>query len=548
MAKRFVVPAITTVLVLIVALTMWKGYQDSLYTSFLASLTGESGDGGLLPGQPKQPPWERVAQRYPNDWRVQHAWADMAPNAKESIARYNKVIARFSDKAALYAGRVIRYAQIISYGRPEEHWLSGDEAPTNLQKANVPDVERAIAVIREGMKVEPDNAFFNYALAGYLFALRRDEEALAQVAEGARKPRYDSHVRDTGLNRIHLDKLTQDAPLARVVLMVSVLLPHCAKERQVARLVTWYAKEAEKKGDHALALERYGQVMRMGAQIRESAGFIIEALVGVAIEAIGRGRGVKRERPPVGLIGDALKQWQARRQRQIAQEFADYANAHGRSDLAAAAWRSMEEGQETRKIAQWFVGSDRKRGVEEPYAGLARYLRIFIGQVVLEAQAGLAFLMALITALLARRFREKQQVSWLTAFCVAFVCWLPAAVLLYVNCQRVPNPWGWQAIDGPFSPLLLIVAIFLPFVLEDLCWGARVVWMRLRPKGTWRFDSPPLLPRTCIMLMLLSLFTYVVLLAPLKKAANDANAYTEKMAAGEMRLARETWEKAEQGK
>jgi hypothetical protein len=488
------------------------------------------------------PNYEQVIQRYPNDWRAQHAWADLAKDGKEAVARYDKIIARFPDKAALYAGRVIRYAQIVSYSRPEEFWLTGQQPSGELKKADPSDSERAIVAVREAMKVEPDNAFYNYAMASYLFGLHRDDEALAQMAEGARKPRYDSHAHDSALSRIHVDKLAHGTPVSRIAAMSAVLLPHCARERSVARLVVWYGKQAEQKGKHALALERFSHVMRMGEHLIVGSHMLIEALVGVAIEAVGSSRGIKSDKRTRWLNREEMKKWQERQNQQRAQHFADYAAAHGRKDLASAAWASLERARMVKEDWWGYLGGanrERFRNVEEPHAALTRYLRIIVGQSSLAIQAGLALLMAGITALLAWKFREKQQVSWLTAFCVAIVCWLPAAVLLYSNCKRAPNILSMQSAEGPFSPLLLFVSIALPFVLEDICWGARMVWMRLRPKGAWRFDSPPLLPRTCVMIALLSLFTYAALLVPLKRAEREANAYTERVAAGEVQIARE---------
>lgn len=257
---------------------------------------------------------------------------------------------------------------------------------------------------------------------------------------------------------------------------------------------------------------------------------------------------MKRDNPPAQLSGDELKKWQERRQRQTTQEFADYATAHGRADLASAAWSGLQRMRVVKNDwAAYFVGQDRDRfrNVEEPYAAFSRYLRLIVGQAALLVQAGLAFLMALMTALLARRFREKQQVSWLTAFCVAMVCWLPAAVLLYSGCQWMPNPLGMGTGEAGLAAALIGASIFLPFVLEDLCWGARNLWLRLR-RGKWSFDSPPLLPRTGVMLALLSLFTYAALLVPLNRAEKDTNTYIKRIAGSEVQVAREAVEKAKQ--
>ncbi len=58
------------------------------------------------------------------------------------------------------------------------------------------ELEQSIKIARQGRQLEPDNSFFDWMLAYFLFAARRDQEALAALDEGAGKPRYDSHVRD----------------------------------------------------------------------------------------------------------------------------------------------------------------------------------------------------------------------------------------------------------------------------------------------------------------------------------------------------------------
>lgn len=292
------------------------------------------------------PSLKELAQRHPNDVRVLAKAAEEAIDAKVRTQHYDRLIQRFPREVWLIANRLRYTAQ----------WFNDDRAAGELdnllsgypprQKNFTPDeLKQAIAITKKGQQLEPDNSYFDWMLAYFLFTDYRDKEALAVLHEGAKKPRYDDHTLQDLQASIAVRELAR--PLLfeeKFAVSAALVLPHFAKHRHVARLAVWEGVKAERAGDHPRALQIYSDVARLGARMRESSRYLIHSLVAIAIEAIAW-RGVERKLSKAEekrLSALPHRHGAAERARVLSQRFARYAAAHGRADLAEEARRHGE--------------------------------------------------------------------------------------------------------------------------------------------------------------------------------------------------------------
>ncbi len=286
------------------------------------------------------PSLKGIARRYPNDVRVLAKIAEEEGGGytRKTVQKYDRLIQQYPHEAWLVANRLRYTASWFSDDRTArelDHQVS-DVLPR--QKNFMPDeLKQAIAIAQKGRRLEPDNAYFDWMLAYFLFAGYRDKEALLVLHEGAKKPRYDDHTLQDLQASVAVRELAR--PLLfeeKLVVSAALVFPHLAKQRQVARLAVWEGVKAERAGDHERALQIYADVARLGARMRESSHTLIQSLVAKAIEAVAW-QGVERKLSKAEekrLFTLHYPHAPGQRARILSQRFARYAAAHGRADLA----------------------------------------------------------------------------------------------------------------------------------------------------------------------------------------------------------------------
>jgi len=286
---------------------------------------------------------KQLAQRYPNDVRVLAKAAEDA-DPRKTVANYDRLLQRFPDNAWLVANR-LRYTT---------SWFNDDRVAGELdhpgsgypprQKNFTPDeLKQAIAIAQKGQQLEPDNSYFDWMLADFLFADYRDKEALAVLHKAATKPRYDDHTLQDLQASVAVRELVR--PLLfeeKMAVSAAVVFPHFARHRHVARLAVWEGVKAERADDHERALQIYADVARLGARMRESSHYLIQSLVAIAIEAIAW-QGLERKLPKEKEKQmKEQRNYPAEKARLLSKRFTDYAAAHGRADLAEEVRRHGE--------------------------------------------------------------------------------------------------------------------------------------------------------------------------------------------------------------
>lgn len=442
--------------------------------------------------------FKELLRRYPNDVRVQAKAAEEATDSKVRTQRYDRLIQRFPREVWLVANRLRYTAQWFNDDR-----VAGDlqtmpgSPPPRRKNFTAHELAQAIAIAKKGQQLEPDNSYFDWMLAYFLFAAYRDTEALAVLHEGAQKPRYDDHTLQDVQASIAVHELIR--PLLfeeKLAISAALLLPQFAKHRQVARLAVWEGVKAERAGDHARALCIYGDVARSGARMRESSHYLIQSLVAIALEAIAW-QGVERKLSKAEekrLYTLHYRHAPAERARVLSQRFARYAAAHGRADLAAEVRRNGEAVARFREQVHFPV--DIIAGF--PDWKFARVLALRWASAALLPQLLLtAFVWVVLSVILWRKqvfggsVRSLDIASSVLVGGCASALWMVAAIRLGAGGGRLLH--GDNGADAAIAALGVLVAV-TPALLGAVYCAAATTWRHRRTLQAAKMLSKKYIP------------------------------------------------------
>jgi len=228
---------------------------------------------------------------------------------------------------------------IAGVGSPDEDEFYGVYRPSSSttepprKNFTSAQLKHLIALAERGRRLEPDNCYFDWVLACFLFAARRDADALDVLHAGTRKPRFDSHLKDDMREAIGVAELARPLLIEeRIGVATSQYLDNSDKYRHVTHLALWPGVRAESAGDHARALTIYSDVARIGARMQDGEALHDEAIEGLRLQ-LKAWAGWKRRLPGGSWQGNMPDATVI----QYARNFAAYATRHGRSDLAREA-------------------------------------------------------------------------------------------------------------------------------------------------------------------------------------------------------------------
>ena len=199
---------------------------------------------------------------------------------------------RFPDSVALQAAALRFGLDQASPGkRPENYEGSKKPAPTYVPPKDS-DVVALLEVAERGARLEPENAYFPACKVAVLLAANRDDEALTALHESATKTAWDEHIPDE--IRAKWQQMEQrqgkSPALSRVAVSASILYPHYAHLRALARVVQAKAIAKEKAGDLQGGLLLRTELMAIGTHLRNESSTFIGNLVGMAIHSIATSR------------------------------------------------------------------------------------------------------------------------------------------------------------------------------------------------------------------------------------------------------------------
>jgi hypothetical protein len=288
--------------------------------------------------------FDKLAEQHPNDVNVLLQKAHHG-NSREGTRALDALLRQFPNDKLLIAVRLKRSLSWMKHDR-----LAGDFSNPNPppyatpspEKSNRPpnftpqELQQAINVAQRGQQLEPDNSYYDWALIYFYMAAYRDEEAYRVLSRASRKPRFDDHSYDETISAIAAHERVRPVLWEEKLGFASAItLPHYAKFRELARLVSWQMWKAEQRGEHARAIAVRSDFARLCRPMMQDRSTIIAGLVARACQAImwaGNSRRVRNNQRPTGMSNAA---WGRMRSRRNTQNFAAYARTHGRADIAA---------------------------------------------------------------------------------------------------------------------------------------------------------------------------------------------------------------------
>ena len=234
--------------------------------------------------------------------------------------------------------------------------LIGPPAKTHPDKLAL---EAFLEAADDGMRLDPQNGYFATMKAMALFADYQDEEAEKLLHGAARAPFWDDYAfREAESRWKSARKQPGSNSITHTFANASLLFPHLARMRAMARLTDMLASKAEAAGNHSKSLQLREDTIALGANMRKHARTLIGALVGLAISHIGYGH-----TDATKYNGMDLKAWQKLdpAQRNVIQlaAFDAYCRKNGNPGAAALAHNELEASKAIHQIAdQVNKGSD----------------------------------------------------------------------------------------------------------------------------------------------------------------------------------------------
>jgi hypothetical protein len=146
---------------------------------------------------------------------------------------------------------------------------------SELQQGEPGADTRLLEALKEGLSVDPDNAFYNYALASVYLQTNKEEEAIAQIAAGNDKPVYRDYARErmTGL------AVVLDTPLPYTAATITVSSAHLSALAGSSRGLLESAGSSFRVGRRKEVFQMFGQWRRMCERLRAELFTFGDALI-----------------------------------------------------------------------------------------------------------------------------------------------------------------------------------------------------------------------------------------------------------------------------
>ena len=344
----------------------------------------EYGEPFTILAQPDYGPnfWEKVARRFPDNRDVlylaamEHPWSEdendrpiepyqIASNLPPSVVfpgrfasdtreeRVRRIVIlrrKFPKDVFLIAAELRAKLVSLQYERiggelvdvtPKDKRPPGYVSPEkNGVKVNFTpaDFQKVIELCRLGQKLEPENGYFDWMECYFLIHSWRDTEAFKALEAVGRKKTYDEHDLDAMRAEINALSIALGRPLLYEektnVLSWGQQAQH-GRQRELARIISWQAVKAARRGEHPQAIRIAAALAQAGALMRDGGRSYIDGLVGIAIEAMGWGsltHDARAALPPT-MQGEEQKQ-------KLHKILQTYLIEHGQQAMAVEAARS----------------------------------------------------------------------------------------------------------------------------------------------------------------------------------------------------------------
>ncbi len=306
--------------------------------------------------------WSRAALRHPNEKSVlvqaaleQGEGIVTDETQRTKVRRLATLTQKYPDDPKLLVMQLHTLAHVFrpervggeldDYSEKETRGKGYVSPERTKQKTNFTpgDFQQALEICRQGRKVDPDNAYFDWMECFFLMQLWRDKEALAALEAAANKPRFDEYGLETVRQGVHARSIA----LGRLQVVEEKYgtvdrfdWSHSRIYRPLARLLAWEAIKARRRGDHDQAIKIVDSGSRTIALIRKSANTILPSMVIGAISEI-----LWSPFWHDTMRSASFKNFDERKQFQY-KALQEYVAAQGRPEFAVAARQSRKISRE----------------------------------------------------------------------------------------------------------------------------------------------------------------------------------------------------------
>ncbi len=343
MARRFLIGFVLAV-VPVVAVVI----QPELRRVFVQDITLLA-TGSVQIAQPR-PGDERLAV-----WRIERDIGCPSPEQLHEwrIGEYVKLFDRYG-KPYLLASAVRHTTRGFIYP-PSRPTMGPSSAPAPRERApeteanrrrRQENVRRLLTLSGRLANMDPDNSFPWLMKCVALLALERNEGARQALHRAAQCSFFNDYTLEWSQRMAHRQMSAEERHLT----LSAVVLPHFATIREGFRRLQRQRLEAQRQGDHVVALQLADDMCKADITMLQSPGTLIQTLVAISLLHISVAPDATDEHPGQDLITSA-------------QQFAQYARAHGREDLAQ---RVVQEASAAHNLRERVVrASDRVEQIWE---------------------------------------------------------------------------------------------------------------------------------------------------------------------------------------
>ncbi len=428
-----------------------------------------------------------LATQHPNDPRILAAQIEDLSEAdlsgdyrKQQLRKYDALIEEFPRQEWLIQNR-LRLSMLknlpidISESKVDESpWLSRSE------------IQQALKIAERGARLNPQNSFYDWIRAISLFSLKRDKDALRALQQGADKPRFDDgvlhdmQIRDA-VHALQRSQIWEE----RVSTTAATLMPHFAQIRKANRAAIRRGLQAERQRNDKRALEIFGvqqdllHVMWQDSPIQLGTA-IARALTLEVWNAPASGR--KKPAAAPDAADDKFRDSAAR--------FANYAQTHGREELAKSALntaKAFENSLFSNEFDDQILGISALKVLRPIF--LIQWTSAVILRGLLIVLLAWTILSVLLWRLAPRHLLPRVALldaSSSVAF-IAMACIVPLASLMMFSDSQ--NFWDfawpsngelWGESNNDYLRFVVSIWPWLPLALTFLYCGVVMLWRRRR--------------------------------------------------------------------
>jgi hypothetical protein len=294
---------------------------------------------------------------------VQLAQAMLRKSPEKWVALQG-LAAQFPQSAATHAALVriaCKNGGSVGVGHDDEQAaLSPPKAPRYVKPSGKSQGEPADAKIMlrsctAGERLAPENAYFPAMAAVAHLSLNQDAQAQAALHRAAEKLTWREYFDVEAAGRVRRaellygpqNSLTESATLA------SMLFPHYAALRAMARVVTAQAMQAELQGDFKTGLALRRDVARLGEKLRDQSSSLIGSMVGISMIRVSEGRPGGAPALDTGTGGSPADAEEGKSvQKQLDAQFLAYLTQHGEQAEATRWQRALTAADQTKAILE----------------------------------------------------------------------------------------------------------------------------------------------------------------------------------------------------